>query len=73
MARLTPFEIGQIKAHLHHGLGVTAISGLVTKTDCLGNHQRLVLEPAASSAGPHFLHLSVVISFVLRVARVNNA
>ena len=33
MARLTPFEIGQIKAHLHHGLGATAIAGLVTKID----------------------------------------
>ena len=33
MARLTPFEIGQVNAHLHHGLGATAIAGLVTKTD----------------------------------------
>ena len=33
MARLTPFEIGQIKAHLHHGLGATAIAGLVKKID----------------------------------------
>lgn len=33
MARLTPFEIGQIKAHLHHGLGPTAIAGIVKKVD----------------------------------------
>ena len=33
MARRTPFEIGQLKAHLHHGLGATAIAGLVTKID----------------------------------------
>lgn len=33
MARLSPFEIGQIKAHLHHGLGPTAIAGIVTKED----------------------------------------
>ena len=28
MARyhLTPFEVGQVKAHLHHGLGAAAIS-----------------------------------------------
>ena len=44
MARLTPFEIGRIKAHLHHGLGV----------HCLWKHQRLVLELAASSAGHTF-------------------
>ena len=33
MARLTPFELGQIKAHLHHGLGPTAIAALVQKAD----------------------------------------
>ena len=33
MSRLTPFEVGQIKAHLHHDLGAAAISKLVTKTD----------------------------------------
>ena len=33
MARLTPFEIGQIKAHLHRGLGATATAGPVTKMD----------------------------------------
>ena len=33
MTRLTPFEIGQIEAHLHHELGAVAISKLVTMTD----------------------------------------
>ena len=33
MARLTPFEVGQIKAHLHHELGPTAIAKLVQKAD----------------------------------------
>ena len=33
MARLTPFDIGQIKAHLWHGLGPTAIAGIVKKAD----------------------------------------
>ena len=32
-ARLTPFEIGQIKAHLHHGLSAAAIIGIVQKSD----------------------------------------
>ena len=36
MARLSPFELGQIKAHLHHGLGPTSIAGLVVKSD--GTH-----------------------------------
>ena len=36
MARLTAFEVGQIKAHLHHGLGPSAIAGLVKKSD--GTH-----------------------------------
>jgi len=29
----TPFEVGQVKAHLHHGLGPEAISQIVTKAD----------------------------------------
>ena len=33
MARLTPFEIGQIKAHLHDGLSPTDIAGIVKKSD----------------------------------------
>ena len=33
MARLTPFEVGQIKAHLHHGLGPCAIAAVVKKVD----------------------------------------
>ena len=33
MARLTSFELGQIKAHLHHGLGPTAIAAIVQKAD----------------------------------------
>ena len=61
MARLTPFEIGQIKAHLHHGLGATAIANLVAKID------------AAISAGPHVRHLWAVMLFVLRISIVNNA
>ena len=33
MARLTPFEVGQIKAHTHHGLAARAIAQLVKKSD----------------------------------------
>ena len=33
MARLTPFEVGQIKAHLDHGLAATAIAAIVKKAD----------------------------------------
>lgn len=31
--QFTPFEVGQIKAHVHHGLGPTAIADLVVKPD----------------------------------------
>jgi len=31
--QLTPFEVGQIKAHAHHGLGPTAIARLLLKPD----------------------------------------
>lgn len=33
MVQLTPFEIGQIKAHAYHGLGAAAIAPLVIKPD----------------------------------------
>ena len=33
MARLTPFEIGQIKAHLYHDLGPSEIAEIVVKAD----------------------------------------
>ena len=33
MARLGPFEVGQIKAHLHHGLAGAAIVGILKKPD----------------------------------------
>ena len=36
MSRLTPFEVGQIKAHTHHELGPTAIAAIVVKED--GTH-----------------------------------
>ena len=36
MAQLTPFEIGQIKAHAYHQLGPTAIAAIVKKED--GTH-----------------------------------
>ena len=29
----SPFEVGQIKAHMHHELGATQIAGIVTKPD----------------------------------------
>ena len=32
MARLTPFEVGQLKAHAHHELGATQIAAIVRKT-----------------------------------------
>ena len=31
--QLTPFEVGQVKAHMEHGLGCTAISNRVSKPD----------------------------------------
>ena len=33
MVKLTPFEIGQLKAHSYHGLGQTAIARIVHKGD----------------------------------------
>jgi hypothetical protein len=33
MARLGPFEVGQIKAHLHHGLSGADIVGILKKPD----------------------------------------
>ena len=33
MARLTPFEVGQIKAHLYHGMGPAAMASIVKKAD----------------------------------------
>ena len=33
MARFTPFEVGQVKAHLHHNLGPSEISRIVLKQD----------------------------------------
>ena len=33
MSRLGPFEVGQIKAHLHHGLSGAAILGILKKPD----------------------------------------
>ena len=33
MSQLSPFEIGQIKAHVHHGLGGAEISRLLLKPD----------------------------------------
>ena len=36
MSRLTPFEIGQIKAHAYHQLGPSAIAAIVKKED--GTH-----------------------------------
>lgn len=33
MSHFGPFEVGQVKAHLHHGLGASAIARLVLKPD----------------------------------------
>ena len=33
MAQFSPFDIGQIKAHMHHGLGGAAISRILVKAD----------------------------------------
>ena len=33
MSRLSPFEVGQIKAHLYHDMGPTAIASIVKKAD----------------------------------------
>ena len=31
--QFTPFDVGQIKAHMHHGLGPTAIADIMWKPD----------------------------------------
>ncbi len=51
MARLGPFEIGQIKAHLHHGLGPTAIAGLVKKADGTNVSPQAVCDAKAKLEG----------------------
>ena len=33
MSHFTPFEDGQVKAHLYHGLGPSQIAGIITKSD----------------------------------------
>ena len=33
---MTPFEVGQIKAHAYHGLGATDIAGILKRAD--GSH-----------------------------------
>ena len=33
MAQLSPFEVGQVKAHMHHELGPSQISRLIIKAD----------------------------------------
>ena len=54
MARLTPFEVGQVKAHAYHGLGAADIARIVKKSDGSAPSEqgianvlhRLVEEPA---------------------------
>ena len=29
--QLSPFDLGQVKAHMHHGLSSAAIAGIITK------------------------------------------
>ena len=36
MAQLTPFEVGQVKAHMHHDLGARRIAAIVRRAD--GTH-----------------------------------
>jgi len=33
MSQLTPFDVGQVKAHMHHGLGAVRISQILRKAD----------------------------------------
>lgn len=33
MSQFSPFEVGQVKAHMHHGLGSQRISGILVKAD----------------------------------------
>ena len=42
MARLDPFDIGQIIAHAHHGLNAPKIAELVVKTDGLSPSKQAV-------------------------------
>ena len=33
MAQLTPFEVGQVKAHMYHDLGARRIAGIICRAD----------------------------------------
>ena len=33
MSQFTPFDVGQVRAHLYHGLGPSQIAGISTKSD----------------------------------------
>ena len=33
MSHLSPYEVGQVKAHLYYGLGPPQIAGSITKAD----------------------------------------
>ena len=35
--QLDEFDVGQVKAHMHHGLGSTTISGIMLKADGKGS------------------------------------
>jgi hypothetical protein len=47
MATLTPFEVGQIKAHARHGLGPAAIAELVFKADGSDINQQTIANAIA--------------------------
>jgi len=32
MSQFSPFEVGQVKAHMHHGLGAQRISGILERS-----------------------------------------
>ena len=56
--QLTPFEIGQIKAHLYHGLGPVGISRIVKKPDGSPiSHGRISLVASKLASDPQCTYM----------------
>ena len=55
MSKLTPFEYGQIKAHMHHGLKAADIVKIVTRMDGSGfSHPTIVAAIEKLDSNKHF-------------------
>ena len=55
MSQLTPFEVGQIKAHVHHGMSGAAISKVLRKPDGKALGQTLQSKMPSSSLRPNLV------------------